>query len=164
MWYNATTRQLQSNPPWSGWVSEDIKQLQYADWQEVANDFIMPKDLTEEKTNKRSEINAAKDDAEAASPFIYMEKPFDFDPLSRERLNVAIQLAQSLKIAGVGGQNKVTDWKLADNSLAEMTVDMLCAMPQAFAQRSAELHVKAWGLKAQVEAATTTQELDAIVW
>ena len=128
------------------------------DWRE-----IVPS-LDELKAQKRQEINLAKDKAEAATPFMYVEKPFDFDPLSRERLNVAIQLAQSLKIAGVPGTQKVTDWKLYDNTLLELTVDMLCDMPQAFAQKSAELHQKAWGLKEDIDAATTVEQIAEINW
>ena len=128
------------------------------EWREVVPT------LDELKLQKRQEINAAKDAAEAASPFWYMEKPFDFDPLSRERLGVAIQLAQSLKIAGVPGTQKVTDWKLYDNTLLELTVDMLCDMPQAFAQKSAELHQKTWGLKEDIDAATTAEQIAEINW
>ena len=95
---------------------------------------------------------------------MYVGKPFDFDPLSRERLNVAIQLAQSLKIAGVPVTQQVTDWKLYDNTLLELTVDMLCDMPQAFATKSAELHQKAWLLKGQVDAATTVEQANTIKW
>ena len=165
MWANETTRQLQSNPPWTGWVSEEVRQ-QYAEqgWKQVADNYELPRDLTLEKLAKRQKINAAKDAAEAASPFVYLGKQFDFDSLSRERLNVAIQLAQSLKIAGIPGAQKVTDWKLYDNTLIELTVDMLCSMPQAFAEKSATLHAKAWWLKARVDAATMLEELDAIAW
>jgi hypothetical protein len=120
--------------------------------------------LDEEKAKKKAEINQAKNDAESATPFIYLDKPFDYDTLSRERLNVAIQLAQSLKIAGVAGTQKVTDWKLADNTLLELTVDALCNMPQAFAVKSAELHQKAWLLKGQVDEATTLEQVDIISW
>ena len=139
--------------PW-GWAQQDGN----AEWQEVVPT------LDEVKLKKRQEINAAKDAAESATPFMYMEKPFDFDPLSRERLNVAIQLAQSLKIAGIPGTTKVTDWRLYDNTMTELTVDMLCNMPQAFAEKSAILHQKAWTLKTQIDAATTIAEVDAITW
>ena len=139
--------------PW-GWMQQDGK----AEWQEN-----LPT-LDELKLEKRAEINAAKDAEEAASPFVYLGKPFDFDSLSRERLNVAIQLAQSLKIAGVPGTQKVTDWKLYDNTLLELTVDMLCNMPQAFAAKSAELHQKAWLLKGQLDAAGTKEDVEIIKW
>ena len=165
MWANETLRQAQSNPPWTGWVADEVKQQYFdAGWKQVADNYELPRDLTLEKLAKRQQINAAKDAEESASPFVYLDRPFDYDPISRERLNVAIQLAQTLKIAGVGGQNKVTDWKLSDNTLVEMTVDMLCSMPQAFAEKSAALHLKAWTLKAQIDAATTLEELDAIAW
>ena len=148
-----TTRvEVHQNPP----VMVDAGPVY--EWREVIHT------LDELKLAKRQEINQAKDSAEAASPFWYMEKPFDFDPLSRERLNVAIQLAQSLKIAGVPGTQKVTDWKLYDNTLLELTVDALCDMPQAFAAKSAELHQKAWLLKGQVDAATTKEGIEIIKW
>lgn len=139
--------------PW-GWMLSDGK----AEWQEN-----LPT-LDELKLEKRQQINAAKDAAEVATPFVYMDKPFDFDILSRERLNVAIQLAQSLKIAGVPGTQKVTDWKLYDNTLLELTVDMLCNMPQAFAEKSAQLHAKAWLLKSQVDEALTKEEVEIVNW
>ena len=116
-WANDTLRQLQSNPPWVGWVSDETKQQFFdAGWKEVADNYELPRDLILEKLSKRQQINAAKDAAESASPFIYMEKPFDFDPLSRERLNVAIQLAQSLKITNVPGNTVIENWKLYDNT------------------------------------------------
>jgi hypothetical protein len=164
-WVNEILRIDQSNTPWVGWISEEKKQEYFdAGWKEVPDDYVLPRLLEEEKANKKTEINQAKNDAESATPFTYLDKPFDYDALSRERLNVAIQLAQSLKIAGVAGTQKVTDWKLADNTLLELTVDMLCNMPQAFAVKSAELHIKAWTLKAQVDEATTLEQTDAITW
>lgn len=120
--------------------------------------------LDEIKRAQKDKINAAKDAAEAASPFLYMEKPFDFDPLSRERLNVAIQLAQSLKITNVPGNTVIADWKLYDNTMTELTVDALVLMPQAFAERSAFLHEKAWGLKEDIDAATTIEQVETINW
>lgn len=120
--------------------------------------------LDELKRSQKDKINAAKDAAEAASPFLYMEKPFDFDPLSRERLNVAIQLAQSLKITNVPGNTVIADWKLYDNTMTELTVDALVLMPQAFAERSAFLHEKAWGLKEDIDAATTIEQVETINW
>lgn len=45
MWYHAESRQLQSNPPWQGWISDEAK-AQYSDWAEVANDFVPPKFLS----------------------------------------------------------------------------------------------------------------------
>lgn len=165
MWANETTRQAQSNPPWPpGTIVTPEVLAQYADWKQVADNYELPRDLTLEKLAKRQQINAAKDADESASPFVYLDRPFDYDTISRERLNVAIQLAQSLKIAGIPGTQKVTDWKLYDNTLIELTVDMLCSMPQAFAEKSAMLHQKAWLLKGQIESANTLEDLDKINW
>ncbi len=77
MWYNATLRQLQSNPPWQGWISEEAK-AQYTEWQEVANDFVMPKILLEEQNKKWSEVKAKREEI-INSPIEYLGKLFDFD-------------------------------------------------------------------------------------
>ena len=48
MWANETTRQLQSNPPWTGWVSEEVRQ-QYAEqgWKQVADNYELPQTVEE---------------------------------------------------------------------------------------------------------------------
>ena len=48
--------------------------------------------------------------------------------------------------------------------MTELTVDSLVLMPQAFAERSAFLHEKAWMLKDRIDAATTKEEIEAITW
>ena len=48
LWYFKPTRQAQSNTPWNGWVSEDtIKQYKDIGWEEVDENFIPPKFLSQ---------------------------------------------------------------------------------------------------------------------
>lgn len=43
MYYNSKTRQVISVPPWGkSYVSDEVKSQDYADWQEVDDDFIPP--------------------------------------------------------------------------------------------------------------------------
>lgn len=42
LWHNKITNELQSNPPWSGWLHPDKVAEQYPDWEQVGDDFIPP--------------------------------------------------------------------------------------------------------------------------
>ena len=42
MWYNTKTNQLQSNPPYRGWLHQDEVPILYPEWQKVDDDFILP--------------------------------------------------------------------------------------------------------------------------
>ena len=75
-----------------------------------------------------------------------------------------MQDAQSAKIAGVAGSTVSTPWRLYDNTDVELTVDELCGFPAAIKEFSKQLHIKAWTLKAQIDAATTKEEIEMVVW
>ena len=42
LWYNKITGELQSNPPYSGWLHQEKVVELYSDWQQVPDDFIPP--------------------------------------------------------------------------------------------------------------------------
>lgn len=43
MWANDTLRQMQSNPPWTGWVSEEIRaEYEAQGWKQVADNYQLP--------------------------------------------------------------------------------------------------------------------------
>ena len=42
MWYNTKTNQLQSNPPYQGWLHPEEVPILYPEWEEVDNDFVLP--------------------------------------------------------------------------------------------------------------------------
>lgn len=42
MWYNKKTNELQSCPPWTGYLHPDLVKERFPDWQEVPVDFVPP--------------------------------------------------------------------------------------------------------------------------
>ena len=42
MWYNTKTNQLQSNPPYQGWLHQDEVPILYPEWTQVDDTFIPP--------------------------------------------------------------------------------------------------------------------------
>lgn len=164
MWANDALRQAQSNPPWPpGTIVTDAVLAEYADWKQVTDDYQLPRLLTDEKKKARAEINRQRDEKEAATPFIYLGKPFDYDITSRERLGKAIQGATLALISGIASATTVVEWTLADNSKLPMTLADLAGFPTAEMTRSQGLHNKAGQIKARIEAAETVAAIDAIL-
>lgn len=52
MWYNNKTKELQNNPPYSGFIREDLIQGLYPDWIEVEDNFTIEK--TPEELQKKA--------------------------------------------------------------------------------------------------------------
>ena len=42
MWYNTKTNQLQSNPPYQGWLHPEEVPILYPEWAQVDDTFIPP--------------------------------------------------------------------------------------------------------------------------
>ena len=89
-----------------------------------------------------------------------MGKIFDSDQVSCQRISTAAQ-AMSLMLAS--DENKIT-WTCQDNSTIELTAAELSGLVVALAAWSNTCHQKATALKAQIEAAKTTEELEKITW
>lgn len=115
--------------------------------------------LDELKEAKREEINKARDEAEQGG-FEYMGKVFDSDPISCQRISCA---AQSMALMPASEENKIV-WTCQDNSTIELTAAELSGLVVALSQWSIKCHTKASELKAQIDAAKTAEELEAIVW
>ena len=164
MWVNDTLRQAQSNPPWPpGTIVTPEVLAQYADWKQVADDYVLPRLLADEKKKARAEINRQRDAKEAATPFQYLSKDFDYDMVSRERLGKAIQGATLALIGGANPNTVAVEWTLADNSKLPMTLADLAGFPTAEMTRSQGLHNKAGEIKARIDAAETVAAIDAIL-
>lgn len=114
-----------------------------------------PLSLEETKANKIA-LMKAKRDAEEVKPIAYNGNWFDFDDKARDRINSAII---ALSITG-----QSIEWTSADNTNVLVTADDLRGVIAAVAMRSNELHVKYRQLKEQVEACTTKEALEKIVW
>lgn len=111
------------------------------------------------KQRKIAELKYQRDKAEV-EPIIYQGYSFDYDEKARDRINAAIialdvQTAQAKATASI-------DWTTADNQDVKVTANDLRMVIAAVAVRSNALHVKYRKAKAQVEAASTAEEVEAV--
>ena len=115
---------------------------------------IIP-NLDELKVQKLTELKAIRDNEEV-KPINYQGYSFDYDSKARDRISAAIIALDVSK-----GQ---IAWTTADNTEVMVNADDLRGVIAAVAMRSNELHVKYRQLKEQVEACTTKEALEKIVW
>jgi len=116
--------------------------------------------LEELKAIKWNSIKSQRDTLEQ-SGVSYLNKTLDSDTLSVQRISIAVQAAQAAISAG---QSFTLDWTCQDNSTLTMTAEDICGIPVALATYSNSLHQTARGLRTQIEAATTAEELELIAW
>ena len=109
------------------------------------------------KQRKIMELKRQRDVAEV-QPIEYNGNLYDYDEKARDRINAAI-IALSLQ-----GEGASIDWTTADNQDVKVTANDLRGVIAAVAMRSNELHVKYRKLKEQVEACTTKEALEKVVW
>lgn len=116
-----------------------------------------PRDFAAEKAAMPAKIEAWRDQACVANVTAH-GRPWQADKTSQALLGQAIALAQAgLPLPAV--------WRDANNNNMPITslADLL-AIAGAIAAQVQAAYVRSWQLKAQVEAATTVEELDAIQW
>ena len=108
------------------------------------------------KTAKWNEIKHERSGEEFGS-FEWSDNTFDCDELSQRRIQGAVQLAAL-------DPNIVMDWTLADNTVQTFNATELQQIGQALASHVNDCHVKARGLRSQIDAAQTEAELSVISW
>ena len=113
--------------------------------------------LDELKDQKRSEINADRDRSEHGG-FEYLDKTFDSDPVSCQRISCAAQAMQ------YAADDATITWTTKDNSTIDLNKNQLSGLVVALAQWSNTCHQKATALKAKIDAAQTAEELEKISW
>lgn len=111
--------------------------------------------LEEIKQHKIAELKAERDSKEV-EPITYNGNLYDYDDKARERINAAI-IALELQ-----GANADIAWTTADNQDVSVTAADLRAIVAAVAVRSNLLHVAYRKAKAQVEAAGSADEVNAV--
>lgn len=107
------------------------------------------------KQRKIAELKYQRDEAEV-EPIEYNGNSFDYDEKARDRINAAI-IALSLQ-----GEDASIDWTTADNADVKVTANDLRMVIAAVAVRSNKLHTAYRTAKAQVEAAGTAEEVEAV--
>lgn len=116
--------------------------------------------LDELKSKKKEEINQARDKAEQGG-FEYLGKVFDSDAISCQRIALA---SQSALISKENGSDFSVVWTCQDNSTIELDADKMVGVSLALTQWSNNCHIIASELKAEVNKATTEDELNNIKW
>lgn len=107
------------------------------------------------KPAKIAELKAQRDEAEV-EPINYKGYSFDYDSKARERISAAII---ALDLQGAGAD---IAWTTADNQNVSVTAADLRAIVAAVAVRSNALHIAYRKAKAQVEAAGSADEVNAV--
>lgn len=113
--------------------------------------------LDEAKETKINELKSIRDTKEV-EPVQTSKGIFDYDDKSRDRLAIARQsLTDNPSVESIV-------WTTADNQRVAMTVADFAEINSMAAYRSNRLHVKYNDLKAEVNAAQTVEEVEAITW
>jgi hypothetical protein len=117
-------------------------------------------DLPAAKAAKWEEIKAARTRAEYGG-FVFNSVPYDSDETSTQRIIGAVSMAQ---IALANAQPFSIDWTLADNTVTTLDAIGMISVGVALGQHVAAIHAQARTLRADIEAATTLEEIDAVIW
>lgn len=107
------------------------------------------------RERKIIELKRQRDTAEV-EPIAYNEHLYDYDSKARDRISAAI-IALELQ-----GEGATIEWTTADNADTPVTANDLKMIIAAVAVRSNKLHTAYRAAKAQVEAASTVEEVEAV--
>ncbi|PPE71483.1 DUF4376 domain-containing protein [Caldimonas thermodepolymerans] len=142
----------------SQWVPIPPQPSPVYEWDPYEKQWKDPRSLSAVKREAKARITAARDAAEDGSRFecdgaVYQS---DLPRISGASLGALTAL--------LNGQPFAVDWTLADNTVK--TLDAPGMLRVGFAQFAHinALHQKARQLKAQIDAATTIAEVEAIQW
>ena len=115
-------------------------------------EYVAVPTLAEVVASKLEALKVSRNAAESATPFVFDGSSFDYDSLSRERINAAISGATIAAISGVAIDTVVAEWTLADNTKRNMTIADWLAFRQAEITRSGSCHTHYNALKSDIEA------------
>jgi hypothetical protein len=128
------------------------------DW--AAKVWYDPRTLAATKVQCWAAMKRHRDLLEA-SGFPYLGKRLDSDARSVARINTAVQAAQAA--LAIGEPFAIT-WTCADNTTLALDGAGMLGVPVALALYADQLHQTCKVLRAQIEAATTTAQVQAIAW
>lgn len=116
--------------------------------------------LAAAKTRRWAFIKAARDQKEYGG-FVWDGSTFDSDLQAQTRIQGGVQLAN---MAAASNQPFGIDWTLADNSVRTLSGADMVAVGLALAQHVQTLHEVGRGLREQIDAATTVEQVNAVQW
>ena len=151
-----TQEQLEAYSQAAEWCNANNATIEdKGDYYEVV--AIPAPTLDEVKENKIAELKSIRDTKEV-EPLQTSKGIFDYDDKSRDRLAIARQsLTDNPSVESIV-------WTTADNQRVAMTIADFAEINSMAAYRSNRLHVKYNDLKAEVNAAQTVEEVEAITW
>lgn len=115
--------------------------------------------LEELKEAKRAEINSARDEARKTEGAEYDGDIFDVDEVSQSNILAQIKVAELLQ-----DPEATYIYRSKTNRDHLLNVSELQGLGLAIAQKVNAIYAKSWELKAEVDKATTAEEIEAIKW
>lgn len=137
-------------PP-SGWVY----------WAPGENKIVGADEATHHaRTAKWTDIKLARE-AALAAPLQTAYGTFDATPAASANIIKSVLLANNLSAMG---QPVAIDFTLANNTVVTLDAAAMIAVGLTLAGREQTIRAKATTLRAQIEAATTQAQVEAVVW
>lgn len=133
----------------SSWIY-DIEARQWADPLTV-----------QDYRNIRWTVTKQARDTAISAPLSTPYGSFDADARSQKNITDAIALLQALEASGTP---QTIDFTLADNSVAVLTTAQMVEVGLLLGARTQEAYATARQLRADIEAASTQEEVEAVVW
>ena len=138
---------------YDGYIEESENGILYA------KGYAPEKPLDELKQEKHNEINQAREQSRKTEGALYNDDLFDIDETSQSNILAQIKVAELLNNA-----KAIYIYRSKTNQNHSFTVTQLQELGLAIAQKVNEIYQKSWDLKAQVDAATTEEEVKNITW
>lgn len=82
----------------------------------------------------------------------------------RDRTNITALVTNALILQGQGVTDPVLVFRAQSNTSYQMTPAQIIAMGAAVGVFGSQMYQTGWGLKEQVDAATTAEQIEAITW
>lgn len=136
------------------------KPASYYTWDWSTHTWIDPRTLQQVKDEKWEQIKHDRD-AAIAAPLSTSYGVFDADANSRANIANAVLYLQTLEQQGTPG---TVDWTLADNTTITLNYQEMSTVGLLLGQRTNSAYDTARALRAQIDAATTIAEVEAIHW
>lgn len=122
--------------------------------------WVDPRTLDDLKTIQWNLIKADRIKAEN-SGVLWQDLVFDSDPLSQAKIQREVQAAMLAKM--VSNPYSV-EWTLKNNKTVVLTADEMIDVGNHLVQHVRECHDKSKALRKRIDEATTTEQLENIVW
>ena len=140
-----------------GMKKQEVEQSYTGEWYLAG--YAPKKPLSKIREEKRAEINGARDNARKTEGAEYDGDLFDIDEVSQSNILAQIKVAEI-----IGDPEAKYNYRSKTNTDHLLTLAQLQELGLAIAVKVNAIYVKSWDLKAQVDKATTAEEVEAINW